>query len=94
MDVTWRLGIQLLAWRAWYWARLTDGSWEKTVYRRGPGGRGAGGKGVDGKGGAPGGVREPRRPSPSSGAASIEVPLPADDGGGDRLGPFGPVADG
>jgi hypothetical protein len=27
MDVTWRLGIQLLAWRAWYWARLTDGSW-------------------------------------------------------------------
>ena len=66
---SWRLGVQWLARRAWFWTRMADGTWVRSGYgperfHAGPSPAGEG---------ALGGVREPRRPTPSSDAASTDV---------------------
>ena len=69
---TWRVGLQLGAQRAWFLERCGDGRLRTTRY--GPSDFAlTGPAGDDPPGEAPGGVREPRRPTPPAGGASVAV---------------------
>ena len=72
----WRLGVQLATWRGWFLTRMDDGTLVRTGY--GPGDLLAPYAPFDddGPGGDLGGVREPRRPAPSTGSSSIALPPP------------------
>lgn len=72
----WRLGVQLLASRGWFLTRMEDGRLVRTSYGPHDLVTPYGGPPDDGPGGDLGGVREPRRPPPSTGSSSIALPPP------------------
>jgi hypothetical protein len=74
-DASFRVGVQWLASRAWFWTRMKDGRWVRSG--SGPGSHtGGSGDGRSGDDPFDTGAREPRRPRPPSDAAARALPLP------------------